>query len=36
VFEVAVGILFALFAHTAVTRLRSRMFLNLIQQDIGF
>ena len=34
--EVAVGILFAVSAHTALTRLRVAMFANLIQQDVAF
>ena len=32
VFEILVGILFAVAAHTTLTRLRNRMFLNLVQQ----
>jgi len=36
VFEIFVGILFAVAAHTTLTRLRNRMFLNLVQQDIAF
>lgn len=32
-FEVLVGTLYALAAHTALTRLRIRMFRNLVQQD---
>ena len=35
-FEIATGILFAVSAHTTLTRLRNRMFLNLVQQDIAF
>ena len=35
-FEILVGILFAMAAHTTLTRLRNRMFLNLVQQDIAF
>jgi hypothetical protein len=31
-FEILVGILFAVAAHTTLTRLRNRMFLNLVQQ----
>ena len=34
--EVAVGILFAVAAHTALTRLRVAMFANLVQQDVAF
>ena len=32
-FEILVGILFAVAAHTTLTRLRNRMFLNLVQQE---
>ena len=32
IFEIFVGILFALAAHTALTRLRTIMFFNLVQQ----
>ena len=35
-FENLVGILFALAAHTTLTRLRNRMFLNVMQQDVNF
>ncbi|KAL1530114.1 hypothetical protein AB1Y20_001035 [Prymnesium parvum] len=35
-FEVLVGTLYALAAHTALTRLRIRMFHNLVQQDAAF
>ena len=34
--EIAVGILFAVSAHTALTRLRCAMFSNLVQQDVSF
>ena len=34
--EVVVGILFAVAAHTALTRLRCAMFANLVQQDVAF
>jgi hypothetical protein len=36
VLECAVGILFAVAAHTALTKLRCAMFANLVQQDIAF
>ena len=36
ILENAVGILFALATHTTLTRLRTRMFLNLMQQDVAF
>ena len=34
--EICVGILFAVAAHTALTRLRCAMFANLVQQDVAF
>jgi hypothetical protein len=34
--EVVVGILFAVAAHTALTRLRVSMFANLVAQDVAF
>ena len=34
--EIFVGILFAVAAHTALTRLRCAMFSNLVQQDVAF
>ena len=34
--ECAVGILFAVAAHTTLTRLRAAMFSNLVQQDVAF
>lgn len=34
--EISVGILFAVAAHTALTRLRIAMFANLVQQDTAF
>jgi len=34
--EVAVGILFAICGHTTVTRLRIKLFQNLVRQEIGF
>ena len=36
VMEIFVGILFAVAAHTALTRLRCAMFANLVQQDVAF
>ena len=35
-FEVAVGVGFAVAAHTTITRLRIRMFSNLVQQEAAF
>ena len=34
--ECAVGILFAVAAHTTLTRLRAAMFANLVEQDVAF
>lgn len=36
ILECAVGILFAVGAHTALTRLRQATFANLVQQDVAF